>query len=88
MFDFFNCFKGKNLSTKWGCKVTCYDLEVFGALSLEKLLQAVYDDACAYCREHRLQLHMIALTQDLLGIKRASSYPSAILSYIACKFGV
>ena len=60
--------------------MTCYDLQVFGALSLEKLLQAVYDDARVYCREHRLQLHMIALTQDLLGIKRASSYPAAILS--------
>ena len=63
-----------------GHKVTCYDLYMFGDLSLEKLLAHVYDDASAYCSAHRLQLHMNALTEDLLGIKRASSYPTAILS--------
>ncbi|CAE7264945.1 unnamed protein product [Symbiodinium pilosum] len=57
--------------------VSCYDLKVFGNLSLEKFLKHVYDDASGYCRQNGLQLHMIALTTDLLGIKRASSYPTA-----------
>ena len=61
-------------------KVSCYDLEVFGKLSLDKFMKYVYDDVSGYCRQHGLQLHMIALTADLLGIKRASSFPTAILS--------
>ena len=61
-------------------EVTCYDLQVFGNFSLEKVLKYVYDDARDYCQTHHLQLHMIALTEDLLGLKRASSFPAAILS--------
>ena len=65
-------------------KVSCYDLKVFGNLSLDKFMKHVYDDVSGYCRQHHLQLHMIALTADLLAIKRASSFPTAILSYMVC----
>ena len=66
----------------WGYafKVTCYDFQMFGNLSLDGLLQHVFEDARDFCRRNHLQLHMNALTKDLLGIKRASNYPRAILT--------
>ena len=64
------------------CEVTCYDLSIFGRLSIDKLLKHIFADSQEYCRNHQLQLHTISLTKDLLRIKCSSAYPTATPVYL------
>ena len=60
-------------------QVCCYDCELFGVASFEDHCAVVYDELKAFCAQNSLQLHMLALTRQLLGFAKSSEFPAGRL---------
>ena len=69
-------------------QVCCFDGEVFGAGSFERLCDVCFAELKEFCRSHSMTLHMSGLTRTLLGFMRSSDYPTGKLCYILtrCSF--
>ncbi|CAL1137069.1 unnamed protein product [Cladocopium goreaui] len=57
-------------------QVCCFDGEVFGAGSFERLCDVCFAELKEFCRSHSMTLHMSGLTRTLLGFMRSSDYPT------------
>ena len=57
----------------------CYDCELFGVESFEDHCAIVYEELKAFCAQNSLQLHMLALTRQLLGFAKSSEFPAGRL---------
>ena len=67
-------------------QVCCFDGEVFGAGSFERLCDVCFAELKEFCRRHSMTLHMSGLTRTLLGFMRSSDYPTGKLCYILTRF--
>lgn len=60
-------------------QVCSYDFEIFGTSSFEQHCNVVYEELKTFCATSGFQLHMLALTRQLLGFTKSSEFPAGPL---------